>query len=98
VGTGDGASLWRHRVGSAITASPGVTLSADGEQGAMCCVCGSGGEVVVVAIPTGQGAVAEMVEVARVRLPADVFSSPVMVHSRMYVGCRDDHLYCVDLR
>ena len=32
------------------------------------------------------------------RLPGAIFSSPVLCASRALVGCRDDHLYCVELR
>ena len=31
------------------------------------------------------------------RLPGDVFSSPVSLDNLLVVGCRDDHIYCVQL-
>ena len=34
---------------------------------------------------------------AEVALPAHVFSSPVLLGSMLVVGCRDDHLYCLEL-
>ena len=35
--------------------------------------------------------------VAQVTLPGEVFSSPVMMSGRIFVGCRNDYLYCLDL-
>ena len=35
--------------------------------------------------------------VAQVTLPGEVFSSPVMISGRIFVGCRNDYLYCLDL-
>eukprot|EP00850_Spirogloea_muscicola_P014145 SM000099S25251 [mRNA] locus=s99:525788:532822:- [translate_table: standard] len=32
------------------------------------------------------------------KLPGEVFSSPVMLGGHIYVGCRDDYLYCLELR
>jgi acyl-CoA synthetase len=101
VSTASGATVWRHQVGAAITAAPGIALSEDGEheQSTLCCLCGCNGEVVVVKLPNGQLQGSSTVqEVARTRLAGDVFSSPVMVRNRAYVGCRDDHLYCLELR
>lgn len=100
VSTVDGSTVWRHRVRAAITAAPGIALSEDGEheRSTLCCLCGSNGEVVVVALPNGQLQGSSVKEVARLHLPGDVFSSPVMVRNRVYVGCRDDHLYCLELR
>ena len=31
------------------------------------------------------------------RLPGDVFSSPVVVGSEVVVGCRDDNVYCMQI-
>eukprot|EP00850_Spirogloea_muscicola_P022489 SM000298S10943 [mRNA] locus=s298:9095:16342:+ [translate_table: standard] len=32
------------------------------------------------------------------KMPGEVFSSPVMLGGHIYVGCRDDYLYCLELR
>jgi outer membrane protein assembly factor BamB len=34
-------------------------------------------------------------KLASVQLGGDVFSSPVMIGGRVFVGCRDDHIYCL---
>lgn len=41
-----------------------------------------------------EGAVEEF---ARIDLQGDIFSSPVMIGGRIFVGCRDDHVYCIEL-
>lgn len=37
-------------------------------------------------------------EVANYELSGEVFSSPVIVGGRLFVGCRDDHVYALDFR
>ncbi|CAN6486603.1 unnamed protein product [Victoria cruziana] len=34
---------------------------------------------------------------AKMDLPGNVFSSPLMIGGRVFVGCRDDHVYCLSL-
>ncbi|CAL1361921.1 unnamed protein product [Linum trigynum] len=34
-------------------------------------------------------------EFARLDLPGDIFSSPVMIGGRIFVGCRDDYVHCI---
>lgn len=36
-------------------------------------------------------------EYAKLELPGEIFSSPIMVGGRIFVGCRDDHVYCIDI-
>ncbi|XP_073274045.1 putative acyl-activating enzyme 19 isoform X2 [Primulina huaijiensis] len=36
-------------------------------------------------------------EFARLDLEGEIFSSPVMIGGRIFVGCRDDHVYCIKL-
>lgn len=36
-------------------------------------------------------------EYAKLELPGEIFSSPIMVGGRIFVGCRDDHVYCIDV-
>lgn len=36
-------------------------------------------------------------EIVRLKLQADIFSSPVMIGGRIFVGCRDDYVYCLSL-
>jgi acyl-CoA synthetase len=81
----EGAVLWECVLGVAIFASP--RLLQGGED---CVVATVAGDVVVVSVATGQVR-------AKMRLPAEVFSSPVYHAGHLYVGCRDDKLYCVML-
>ncbi|PIA58756.1 hypothetical protein AQUCO_00500595v1 [Aquilegia coerulea] len=34
-------------------------------------------------------------EFAKMELPGDIFSSPVMIGGQIYIGCRDDFVYCI---
>ena len=36
-------------------------------------------------------------QLGHLRLPGDVFSSPVAVGSEIVVGCRDDNVYCIQV-
>lgn len=36
-------------------------------------------------------------EFAVMNLPGDVFSSPVMIGGRIFVGCRDDYVHCLNV-
>ena len=36
-------------------------------------------------------------EFARLDLPGDIFSSPLMIGGRIFVGCRDDYVYCLEV-
>lgn len=33
----------------------------------------------------------------QIRLPNEIFSSPVVFRRKLYLGCRDNYLYCIDL-
>ncbi|ERL95511.1 hypothetical protein D910_12773 [Dendroctonus ponderosae] len=52
-------------------------------------VCNSGSVHVIEA--------ASKATVFTMQLPAQSFSSPCLVKGRLFVGCRDDRLYCIDL-
>lgn len=36
-------------------------------------------------------------EFAKLNLAGDIFSSPLMIGGRIFVGCRDDYLHCIAL-
>ncbi|XP_066253833.1 beta-alanine-activating enzyme [Euwallacea similis] len=36
--------------------------------------------------------------VFKTRLPSPSFSSPYVLNMKVYIGCRDDNLYCIDLK
>ena len=72
------------------------------------CICTSSGKVHVIGIradakynqeQAGEGVKSEeLVQgVASINLPGDIFSSPLMVGGRIFVGCRDDRLHCLTI-
>ena len=68
----------------------------------MVCVCSSSGSVTAILVnwDASKGASAmhfEVEELARLELAGDVFSSPVMIGGRIFVGCRDDFVHCIAL-
>ncbi|KAJ8499034.1 hypothetical protein OPV22_009586 [Ensete ventricosum] len=72
----------------------------------LACICGSSGSVHVIRISTepkrgastadgGPPQTPMVEEFARMDLPGDVFSSPVMIGGRIFLGCRDDYVHCI---
>lgn len=53
------------------------------------CVCTTSGQVYLLDVHTGE-------VLGSVRLPGEVFSSPVVVDSHILIGCRDDCIYCIE--
>ncbi|PIN15870.1 L-aminoadipate-semialdehyde dehydrogenase [Handroanthus impetiginosus] len=105
--TGD--LIWKHAVGNPITSSPYVDensqliSNASNLSDRLICVCDSSGSVYVLKVDTNATGglkqnMKDMVqEFARLDLEGDIFSSPVMIGGRIFVGCRDDHVYCIEL-
>ena len=54
------------------------------------CACSTAGFIYVVELFSGT-------IVGSHELPWDIFSSPVVVDSCIVVGCRDDHVYCIEI-
>ena len=71
----------------------------------LACICGSSGSVHVIRISTepkrGASTADELPQIpmveefARMDLPGDIFSSPVMIGGRIFLGCRDDYVHCI---
>ncbi|XP_062566768.1 LOW QUALITY PROTEIN: beta-alanine-activating enzyme-like [Saccostrea cucullata] len=55
-----------------------------------CVVTSKDGKITIIDTDTGQ-------EVNSVKLPGEVFSSPVVVGGLLTVGCRDNNVYCFDI-
>jgi acyl-CoA synthetase len=80
----DGSVLWECSVGVAIFASPFLV-----HGGTACVAATVAGDVLVVDVGKGELK-------SRLRLPAEIFSSPVCREGYLYIGCRDDRLYCIE--
>ncbi|XVF06784.1 hypothetical protein REPUB_Repub06bG0080500 [Reevesia pubescens] len=101
-----GELLWELNVGDPITASAYIdenlqlvsypSISVD----RLVCVCTSSGGIFLFRINLDEGKGNDqrkymVQEFARLKLEGDVFSSPVMISGRIFVGCRDDYLHCI---
>ena len=67
------------------------------------CVCTSSGSISVLRINLDAAGGASQLpendmvqEIARLELGGDIFSSPVMIGGKIFVGCRDDYVYCLE--
>lgn len=54
------------------------------------CVCSTAGSVYMLDAVCGH-------ILGSLELPGNIFSSPVVVDSCILVGCRDDHVYCIEI-
>lgn len=85
VRTEDGRVRWTSsRLDSEVYATP---FTADGIVAYVCTVRGK-----LYALSVDDGSTLNVFS-----LPNDVFSSPVVVRGKLVVGCRDDHLYCINV-
>ncbi|KAL3624565.1 hypothetical protein CASFOL_031233 [Castilleja foliolosa] len=102
-----GNVIWKHTIGHPITSSPYVnentqfTANTPNLSDRLICVCGSSGSIYVLRAHSnaieGVNQNDMVREFARLDLDGDIFSSPVMIGGRVFVGCRNDHVYCIQL-
>ncbi|KNA23758.1 hypothetical protein SOVF_022220 [Spinacia oleracea] len=102
-----GRILWKYNVEDPITSSAFVDeniklVSSDPLLPAerLVCICSSSGKIVLLQVSCviieDDNTVEKMVKkFAEFNVQGDVFSSPVMVGGRIFVGCRDDFLHCI---
>ncbi|KAF3447578.1 hypothetical protein FNV43_RR12765 [Rhamnella rubrinervis] len=101
-----GNILWKYDVGDPITTSAYVdehlclTSDTSLSSGRLVCVCSSSGRMHLIRVDLDvhgetQPLKLDVEEFARLDLQGDVFSSPVMIGGRIFVGCRDDFVHCI---
>ncbi|XP_049368699.1 putative acyl-activating enzyme 19 isoform X1 [Solanum verrucosum] len=103
-----GDLFWKHDVGHPITSSAYVdehlllSCKDSSLSQRLVCVGSSSGSVHVLQVSLnfdGEIQPCDMVrEFARFELGGDVFSSPVMIGGKIFVGCRDDYVHCIRLQ
>lgn len=79
----------RHNIEPCVS-SPNVATTSSSALPCVC-ACTTSGQVHLLDIPSGG-------VLGSVRLPGEVFSSPVVVDNHLLVGCRDDCVYCIECK
>ncbi|KAL8155186.1 putative acyl-activating enzyme 19 isoform X2 [Apium graveolens] len=107
---GTGKLLWEHDIKDPITSSAyvdeNIQILSDPSHLSerLICVCGSSGSINVLKImleadeKSDQPCKYVVQNFVRLDLQGDVFSSPVMIGGRIFVGCRDDSVHCIGIK
>ncbi|KAL4561450.1 hypothetical protein LXL04_033616 [Taraxacum kok-saghyz] len=90
-----GNRAWKHDLGDPIVSSAYIDENMrSSARDRLICVCTSSGSVVVLRINLEKNVVQDF---CRIEMEGDIFSSPVMIGGRIFVGCRDDYVYCLEI-
>lgn len=82
---------WKIKLDSPIGSCPFIgTINLSQAKLEICCCCTVNGNVFVLNVVTGE-------ILATVKLPGEIFSSPLILADRIIVGCRDNNVYCLKL-
>lgn len=84
----DSYELFKINIGSQITSSPSSCVFGDLE---CFVVAGNAGRLHLFDLKTHS-------ELASIQLAGEIFSTPIINNGFVYVGCRDDHLYCLEIQ
>ena len=92
----DGDQQWRLPLPGRVAAAAAVDAALSGWQPTelLIAVVTVAGEVHVLSVPRA----GQPTRVASAMLPGEAFSAPVMHDGTLLLGCRDDWLYCLQLR
>ncbi|KAI7752866.1 hypothetical protein M8C21_016540 [Ambrosia artemisiifolia] len=93
-----GNLLWKHDLGNPIGSSAYIDEHLQYHSDRLICVCSSSGNIVVLRIQLCDEERYVVEEFGRVDMEGDIFSSPVMIGGRIFVGCRDDYLHCLGIQ
>ncbi|KAJ0810137.1 putative transcription factor WD40-like family [Helianthus annuus] len=93
-----GNLLWKHDLGDPISSSAYIDEHLQDHSDRLICVCGSSGSIVVLRVELRVEERYVVEEFGRVVMEGGVFSSPVMIGGRVFVGCRDDYFHCLRIQ
>lgn len=109
---GDGKLLWQYATSEPITSSAYVDddesmeliANLSNQPGCkLVCVCTCSGSIIVLLVSSLDAANGgtrnqkfKVEELSRLNLEGDIFSSPVMIGGKIFVGCRNDYVYCIE--
>ena len=87
--TKDMCSNWKIKLDSAIGSCPfiGSLILPQGDL-AICCCCTVNGNLFILDLATGR-------TLTTMKLPGEIFSSPLIIGDRIVIGCRDNNVYCL---
>eukprot|EP00794_Sanderia_malayensis_P007321 gene7321-8139_t len=95
----NGFLIWSLKIDSPVYSTPSLVKVMTRDNSALeprdiqkycVVVCSTQGNIYIIDLNTGK-------ILTRDRLSGEIFSSPVVSGNRIFVGCRDDYLYCLQL-